>query len=207
MLLPGNYDITAPVRLYDNMVLVGSGAKTILKKCKGFRSPFALDADYGELQITVADASGFKPGMGVAVYDEDQRSGWDLTTAKITGIKGNVIYIDDYLLRDYRADKKGIISNSCSVISAIDAENVRIANLTVDGSRESNDMIDGCRAGGTLTATASVGKLLNLSLCGIAKFTVVLTADYTREPDPPSPLWKGTTVMIMMVMDSLYAGA
>jgi hypothetical protein len=148
MLLPGNYDITAPVRLYDNMSLVGSGANTVLKKCKGFRSPFALDADYGELQITVADASGFKPGMGVAIYDETQRSGWDLTTARITQIKDNVIYIDDYLVRDYHADKKGTLSNSCSVISVVDVNNVRIANLTVDGSRESNDMIDGCRAGG-----------------------------------------------------------
>jgi hypothetical protein len=148
MLGPGNYDIIAPVRLYDNMALVGSGANTVLKKCKGYRSPFALDADYGELQITVTDASGFKPGMGVAIYDEGQRSGWDLTTARITAIKGNVIYIDDYLVRDYHADKKGTISNNCSVISAIDAENVKIANLTVDGSKESNDMIDGCRAGG-----------------------------------------------------------
>ena len=148
VLLPGNYDIIAPVRLYDNMSLVGSGTTTVLKKCKGFRSPFALDADYGELKITVTDASGFKPGMGVAVYDENQRTGWDLTTAKITGIKGNVIYIDDYLLRDDHTDKKGTISNNCSVISAVDAKNVRIANLTVDGSRESNDMIDGCRAGG-----------------------------------------------------------
>jgi hypothetical protein len=148
VLLPGTYDIIAPVRLYDNMSLVGSGPNTVLKKCKGFRSAFALDADYGELQITVADASGFKPGMGVAVYDDGQRSGWDLTTAKITGIKSNIIYIDDYLLRDYHADKKGTVSNNCSVIAAVNAENVRIANLTVDGSRESNDMIDGCRAGG-----------------------------------------------------------
>ena len=148
VLLPGTYDIIAPVRLYNNMSLVGSGPNTLLKKCKGFRSPFALDADYGELQITVADASGFKSGMGVAVYDDGQRSGWDLTTAKITGIKGNIIYIDDYLVRDYHADKNGTVSNNCSVIAAINAENVRVANLTVDGSRESNDVIDGCRAGG-----------------------------------------------------------
>ena len=148
ILLPGTYNIIAPVRLYDNMTLEGSGENTILKKCKGFRSTFSLDADYGELQITVGDASGFKTGMGVAIYDDNQRSGWDLTTAKITGIKGNVIYINDYLLRDYHADKKGTISNNCSVITAVDAENVRIVNLLVDGSRETNDMIDGCRAGG-----------------------------------------------------------
>jgi hypothetical protein len=148
MLLPGNYDITSPVKLYDNMTLTGSGEKTVLKKCSGFKSPFALDADYGELRITVTNASGFKPGMGVAIYDDGQRSGWDLTTARITEIKGNVIYIDDYLLRDYHTEKNGTVSNSCSVISAVEAENVTIANLTVDGSKESNDMIDGCRAGG-----------------------------------------------------------
>ncbi len=148
ILSPGNYDIIAPVKLYDNITLLGSGANTVLKKCKGYSSPFAIDADYGELQITVTDASGFKPGMGIAVYDEGQRSGWDLTTARITAIKGNVLYIDNYLVRDYHADKKGTVSNNCSVISAVGAENVRIANLTVDGSKESNEMIDGCRAGG-----------------------------------------------------------
>lgn len=148
VLLPGNFEIKSPIRLYDNMTLSGSGKNTILKKCKGYRSAFALDADYGELQITVADASGFTKGMGVAIYDEGQRSGWDLTTANITDIKGNVLYIDNYLVRDYHADKKGTVSNSCSVIAAVNADNVRIANLTVDGSKETNDMIDGCRAGG-----------------------------------------------------------
>lgn len=147
-LLPGTFDIIAPVRLYSNMTLIGSGFKTVLKKCAGFRSKFTLDADYGELQIKVADASGFREGMAVAVYDDDQRTGWALTTARITGIKENTIYIDDYLLRDYRSDRNGTISNACSVIEAVSAENIRIADLTVDGSGESNDMVDGCRAGG-----------------------------------------------------------
>ena len=148
ILSPGNFEISAPVRLYDNMSIVGSGQKTILKKVKGFSSPMALDADYGELKITVSDASGFKKGMGVAVYDDTQRSGWDLTTARITDIKGNTVYVDEYLVRDYRSDKGGMLSNASSVIEAVSAKNIRIADLTVDGSRESNEMIDGCRAGG-----------------------------------------------------------
>jgi hypothetical protein len=147
-LMSGNYDITAPVRLYNNMALVGSGSGTVLKKCKGIAFHFALDADYGELKVTVNDASGFKPGMGVAIYDDDQRSGWALTTARITDIKGNTLFLNDYLLRDYRTDRNGTISNASSVIEAIGAENIRIANLTVDGTKESNAMIDGCRAGG-----------------------------------------------------------
>jgi hypothetical protein len=147
-LLPGNFIINAPVRLYDNMSLVGSGERTVLKKCSGFRSAFAIDADYGEYQITVTDASGFSVGMGVAIYDDGWRGGWDLTTAKITSIKGNVLYIDEHLLRDYHTDKNGTVSNNCSVISAVDVCNIIIADLVVDGSRESNDMVDGCRAGG-----------------------------------------------------------
>lgn len=148
MLEKGNYDIIAPVTLYDNMTLRGSGPKTVLRKCQGYRSQFALDADYGELQVTVADASGFKAGMGVAVFDDQQRSGWDVTTAKIIDIKGNTVYIDDFLVRDYQTGKNGTLSNACSVIRAVNAGNLRIADLTVDGARLTNDMVDGCRAGG-----------------------------------------------------------
>lgn len=147
VLSPGIYDIIAPVRLYDDIALRGSGPSTILKKCKGFRSPMSLDADYGELKISVQDASGFKTGMGVAIFDDAQRSGWDLTTARITKIEGNTVYVDEYLVRDYRSDKGGTLSNASSVIEAVSASNVTISDLSVEGSGDSNDFIDGCRAG------------------------------------------------------------
>jgi hypothetical protein len=86
--------------------------------------------------------------MGVSVYDIKLRDGWDVTTAVINSIKGNTIYIDDYLQRDYSAANGGTVSNACSVISAVQADNVKISNLTVDGNRKTNDLIDGCRAGG-----------------------------------------------------------
>ncbi|MGB9747764.1 MAG: right-handed parallel beta-helix repeat-containing protein [Bacteroidales bacterium] len=148
LLSPGTYDIQAPVKLYSNTTLKGAGPKTLLKKCRGFRSSFALDADYGELQVTVTDVSGFRPGMGIAIFDDERRHNWDVTTARITAIKGNTLFIDTYLVRDYLAGKNGIVSNACSVVEAVEAENVRIADLTVDGSGDSNDMVDGCRAGG-----------------------------------------------------------
>ncbi|MCU0409155.1 MAG: right-handed parallel beta-helix repeat-containing protein [Bacteroidales bacterium] len=147
-LTKGEFDIISPVRLHDNMTLTGEGAATILRKCRGYRSPMALDADYGELRITVVDASGFSEGMGVAIFDDAQRSGWDLTTARITSIEGNTVYIDEYLVRDYRSDKGGTLSNASSVIEAVSAKNITISNLVVDGSGDSNDFIDGCRAGG-----------------------------------------------------------
>jgi Right handed beta helix region len=144
----GDYDITAPVRLYSNMSLTGAGITTVLKKCRGYRSPFALDADYGELHVTVADASGFTPGMGVAVFDDVYRSGWDVTTARVAFIRGNTVYLDDYLLRDYKMEKHGMLSNGGSVVEAVGAENLSIGDLLIDGDRQTNDLVDGCRAGG-----------------------------------------------------------
>lgn len=146
-LMPGTYDIIAPVKIFDNMTLSGSGQSTILKKCTGFRSAFSIDADYGELKVTVKDPSGFKTGMGVAIFDNDHRSAWDVTTAHITAIKGNVIYIDNFLLRDYISSKDGTLSNACSVVEAVDAQNLKISDFTIEGARATNDMVDGCRVG------------------------------------------------------------
>ena len=147
-ILSGNYEVIAPIRLFSNIALIGSGSATVLKKSKGARTRFIFDAGYGELQLTVEDASGFSPGMGVQIFDSESNDGWDVTTAVITAINGNIIHIDNYLVRDYIAGKDGTISNACSVISAVEAENITIANLTVDGNREDNDALNGCRGGG-----------------------------------------------------------
>lgn len=144
---PGNYAISAPVKLYSNISLVGSGPSTILKKIKGVKSKMAIDAGYGELQVTLQDASGFAPGMGIMIYDEKQKGGWDATTAVITAMEGNKIYFDNYTVRDYTTEDKGNVSNACPLISAVEAENVTIADLSVDGDRSENEAMDGCRGG------------------------------------------------------------
>ncbi len=146
-ILPGNYVISAPVRLYSNINLVGSGPSTLLKKIKGVQSRMAVDVGYGELQATLEDASGFNPGMGIQIHDARQKGGWDATTAVITAIKGNTIYFDNYTVRDYTAPNGGLVSNACPLVSAIEAENITISDLSVDGNRAENEAMDGCRGG------------------------------------------------------------
>lgn len=163
-ILPGTFEVIAPVRLFSNVVLTGSGKETVLKKSKGFRTRFTVDAGYGELQLTVEDASGFAVGMGVQIFDSKKRYAWDVTTAVITGIKGNVIYIDNYLIRDYRADEGGVISNACSIISAVEAKNVTVSDLVIDGSRETNDDLNGCRGGGIYLHKVQGALIENLSV-------------------------------------------
>jgi hypothetical protein len=147
-LMPGLYTINAPVRMKSNVKLIGSGSETILKRDKGIQTHFIVDADYGELKLTVENSDGFKPGMKIQISDRDYSSCWNVSTAYITEIQDNIIYIDEHLIRDYRSDRDGKVSNASSVIEVIGAENVFISNLSVDGNRDENFFADGCNSAG-----------------------------------------------------------
>jgi len=145
---PGVFNIIGPVRLPANTSLIGSGKETIFKKCDGFRTSFIIDADWGMLKAVVKDASGFKKGMGIQLFDDDHNQGWDVTTAVITDIKDNVIYFDNNTNYDYLASINGTITNGCSIIEAVGVENIKIADLVIEGNNNKNDYINGCRGGG-----------------------------------------------------------
>jgi len=149
---PGLFEIIAPVRMKSNVNLVGSGRETILKRGVGVQSKYIVDADFGELKITVENSDGFEIGMKVQVRDDANKGCWDISTAYISDIVDNVIYIDKGLIRDYRSDKNGLISNASSVIEVLDVENVNISNLTVDGNRAENYFADGCNSAGVLVS-------------------------------------------------------
>lgn len=148
MLNNGIYEIIGPIRLSDNTSLMGSGEKTILRKCNGFKTSFIIDADWGMQKAVVKDAGGFKTAMGIQLFDDEHNSGWDVTTAVITDIQDNTIYFDNRTVNDYIASLNGTVSNSFSLIEAVDAENVKISNLVIEGNKASNEYINGCRGGG-----------------------------------------------------------
>lgn len=150
LLNPGLYEIIAPVGMKSNVRLVGSGKETVLKKGKGVQTKYIVDADYGELKITVENPDGFEIGMKVQVTDDENNGCWNVSTVYTTDIVDNVIYIDKGLIRDYRSDLNGLISNASSVIEVIDVENSSISNLVADGNRIENFFADGCNSAGVL---------------------------------------------------------
>lgn len=150
ILNPGQYTISAPVRLTSNVQLVGSGRETVLKRARGVQTRYVVDADFGELKLTVEDTDGFEIGMKVQVSDASNSGCWNISAAYITDIANDVIYIDKGLIRDYRSDQNGLISNASSVIEVIEAENSSISNLVIDGNREENFFADGCNSAGIL---------------------------------------------------------
>lgn len=145
---PGVFSVTAPVRLKSNVRLEGSGTDTVLKIGDGVSTRFIVDADFGELKVTVEDPSGFEPGMALQVTDANHNSCWAVSTARITEIVDNVIYFDTGLVRDYRSDRNGIVSNATSAVEVVGAENVEMTGFTVDGNREKSSRMDGCRGAG-----------------------------------------------------------
>lgn len=146
-LLAGTYTLFDSVRLRRNVRLVGAGADTVLRKCDGAESGFAIDADYGQKKVTAKDASGFRVGMGVVIAD-DRGGGWNDTVATITLLQGDVLYVDREFVMDYDADSGGLVCNSFPLLSGIDVDSVVIEGLTVDGNREANRPINGCVGGG-----------------------------------------------------------
>ena len=145
---PGTFAVSGPIRLASNITLDGAGPETILMKGDGVRTGFVVDADYGMIKITVADSAGLGVGTGIQLYDDLHNGGWDVTTAVITAVDGNVLFIDNPTCNDYIAEQNGVVSSAFPIISAVDVENVRIANLVVDGNRTKNDYINGCVGGG-----------------------------------------------------------
>ena len=144
----GVFNMIGPVRVPNNTSLIGSGKTTILKKCDGFKTNVVVDADWGMLKAVVKDASGFKKGMGIQMFDDKRNQGWDVTTAVITDIRDNVIYFDNNTNWDYQASLNGTVTNGCSIIEAVGVENVKIADLMIEGNKSTNDYINGCRGGG-----------------------------------------------------------
>ncbi len=144
----GIFELKDGVRLRSNVNLIGSGPETILKRGKGYKSRLIDDADYAELKLLVEDASGFEPGMSVQIWDEPQSGCWDVSSGTITDIRDNLLYIDRYLIRDYSADNGGWVSNAGSGVLVMEAENVLVSNLVIDGNKANNERMDGCNGGG-----------------------------------------------------------
>jgi parallel beta-helix repeat protein len=144
----GTYELHNSVRLASHLTLRGEGAdKTILKKEAGVKSKLKLDADYGEFQATVEEARGFRPGMGVTVVDKQQRSGWTPSIRTIARIDGQTLYFDHFLHMDYSVENEGEVFNTFPLVAGYEVEDVRVEDLTADGSRSDSEILDGCQTG------------------------------------------------------------
>ncbi|MEW6236550.1 MAG: right-handed parallel beta-helix repeat-containing protein [Candidatus Omnitrophota bacterium] len=143
----GEFVMYDSLHLRSNVAVKGVAGKTILRKADGVSSPLAIDGDYGEEQITVENPAGFEVGFGVAITD-DNAGGFHTTVARIIGRDGNRLAISKPLNADCMANNKAYAATVYPVVSGYDTEGVRIEGLTIDGNKEKNIALNGCRGAG-----------------------------------------------------------
>jgi parallel beta-helix repeat protein len=143
----GEYLMRDSLHLRPFVTVRGVKGKTILRKADGAVSALALDGDFGEQQITLQDPNGFAVGCGVAVWDS-QAGGFHTTVARITGRNGNTFSLDQPLMADCMVQNGAKAATVFPVVSAYHTEGVRIEDLTIEGNKQANAPLNGCRGAG-----------------------------------------------------------
>jgi len=154
----GEYLMHDSLHLRSNVTVRGKKGETILRKAAGAVSALALDGDFGEQQITVAEPAGFAVGYGVAIWD-DNAGGFHTTVARITGRNENTFSIDKPLMADCMVRDKAKAATVFPIISCYDIEGARIENLVIDGSKDSNIRLNGCRGAGIFLYRAAASAI------------------------------------------------
>ena len=143
----GEYTMYDSLHLRAGVTIRGIKGQTILRKAAGAVSRLALDGDFGEQQVTLADPSGFAVGAGIAVWDKGA-GGFHTTVARITGRRENTFSFDNPLMADCMVANGAQAATVFPVVSVYHTEGVRIENLTIDGNKQANIPLNGCRGAG-----------------------------------------------------------
>jgi len=143
----GVYDMFDSLHLRPRVNVRGVSGRTILRKAKAAVSALALDGDFGEEQITVTDPEGFGVGRGVAIWDS-RSGGFHTTVGRITGANGNTFSIDKPLNADCMVANDARAATVFPVVSGYNLEGVRVEGLVIDGNKEENPHLNGCRGAG-----------------------------------------------------------
>jgi len=156
----GTYLMKDSLHLRSNVCILGQGEATVLRKCDGIRSLLATDGDYGQEAITLTTPAGFEVGMGVTVSD-DNSGGFHTTVATIISQEGDTFAITKPLNADCMVHRKASARNTFPVISGYYVDNLRLEGIVIDGNRENNDHLNGCRGAGIFLYRANNVQIMN----------------------------------------------
>jgi hypothetical protein len=143
----GEFLMHDSLHLRSFVTVRGTKGKTILRKAGSVSSLLALDGDYGEEQVTVANPEGFKVGYGITIWDS-QSGGFHTTVGRIIGQNGNTFSFDAPLNADCMVANKAQAATVFPVVSGYNLEAARLEDLTIEGNKEENVALNGCRGGG-----------------------------------------------------------
>lgn len=143
----GEFLMRDSLHLRHNVTIRGQGGKTVLRKAQSVASPLKIDGDYGEEQITLVKPDGFAVGDGVAIWDKGS-GGFHTTVARITGRTDDTFSISLPLNADCMISNGAQAATVFPVISGYHVDGARVENLAIEGNKDDNAWLNGCRGGG-----------------------------------------------------------
>lgn len=143
----GTYAMYNSLFLRSGVNVVGLGPAPVLQKVPSTRAALATDGAYGQDRVTVADASGLRKGMGIALSDDVHNSAWYVNVRTIVEVEGNTLVLDEALDLDFLVSRNGKVETCYPVICGKEMKRARVENLVADGSRSTSAALNGCRGG------------------------------------------------------------
>lgn len=144
----GTYRLRNAIYLQSGVHLMGDGPKTVLIKEPSATTALGLDSDWYDQEITLKDASEFRIGDGVCLRAKDAKTGASTVLKRtLVARTDNRFKLDKPLRENFWQMHEATCSTLFPILSGEFVEDVRIANLTLDGNRERNAELDGNYAG------------------------------------------------------------
>lgn len=143
----GTYDMEDSLHLRSHVKIKGEGEKTILRKLPSVTSRLSSDLGYGHYDVSLAEPDKFHVGMGVHIHD-DRSGGFYDTVASLTWQEGDRFGLSRMLNHDYSRRVNAVVTSIYPVISGYHLEGAAVEDLAIDGNKEQNAQLNGCRGGG-----------------------------------------------------------
>ena len=141
--LPGTYRMRNSVFLQSKVRLLGSGTDSVLVKDPSTTTKLIVDGDHWDQEVTLADPKGFQVGDGVRLVSKDPYGkGTNIVQRTLIASSGNRFKLDSRLHERFHLGGDPQIATNFALLQCTEVADVAIENITLDGNKAHNDMLD-----------------------------------------------------------------
>ena len=159
----GTFEMYDSLRLRSGVTVRGQGEKTVLFKPPSVESDVIRYMGVGHFEVAVKNPERFRPGMGVYIYD-DSSGGFYSTVATIVSIDGIYLNLSRALCSDIHHKNGGKVVSVFPIVEGYGIADASVLDLVIDGNRENNAYINGCRGGGVFLVQSDRITMRNLTV-------------------------------------------
>lgn len=143
-LLPGTYTLRNAIYLPSGIRLAGSGDECILTKVPSVTTPLAAESDWYDQEITLEDTKGFRVGDGILLTARDPSTKGPIVIKRtLIARSGNRFKLNDGLRKNLWLIGQPKASLLFPLLTAENAADIAIENLTLDGNGRNNENLNG----------------------------------------------------------------